>query len=162
MKWKFYWRDIVSKYHVMIEGWPLEIPLGNLSDVATSLPVLERLRHLWNTDKITFRSLNDAEFQKLDEQHSVEIENGEVNPPVPRKIRSDKGKKRKGGDKGDRPKKRVKSKAVVDSDCDDSDKENEVMENPKKQGACVTSKWDVRRDNNDNSGDGSESASDDD
>ena len=83
MKWKFYWRDIVSKYLVMLEGWPSNIPMANLSEVATSFPILEQLQHLWNTGEMRFRQLTEDEFQELDEARNRKIANGEVNLPLP-------------------------------------------------------------------------------
>jgi hypothetical protein len=125
MKWKFYWRDIVSKYLVMLEGWPSNIPMANLSEVATSFPILEQLQHLWNTGEMRFRQLTEDEFQELDEARNRKIANGEVNLPLPRKIRSDKGKNRTGDGKHKAQKKqKIMSAAVIDSDSDASDKEN--------------------------------------
>ena len=151
MKWKFYWRDIVSKYCVRIVRWPSDIPLGNLSDVATLLPVLECLQRLWSTEKITFQALSEDEFHKLDEECNNEIENGDVDLPAPRKIRSDKGKKRKRGDKGEGPQKKVKSRVVVDSETDGSDKENDLIPTWKQKHheASVASKGNVDRDSDD-------------
>ena len=46
MKWKYYWRDIVKHLHVVLEGWPADIPMGNLSDIATSQPILQQLHDM--------------------------------------------------------------------------------------------------------------------
>jgi hypothetical protein len=128
MRWKFYWRDIIQKYLVIIEGWPANIPMGNLSDVATSLPILERLEKLWADGTIHFRQLTEEEFLKLNEERSRRIENGELDAPTPRKIRSDKGAKRKAGKRGG-----YKSKEQVDSSEDDSDSDEENGERRKRK-----------------------------
>jgi hypothetical protein len=97
MKWKFYWRDIVRQHRVIIDGWPTDIPLGNISDVATSLPALERLHYSWSTGTTKFRPIDDAELQMLETERQQNIESGKENEPEPRKVRCDKGIKRKAG-----------------------------------------------------------------
>jgi hypothetical protein len=106
MSYKNYWRDIVSKYRVLIEGWPDDILFGNLSDVATSLPALEKLRSSWKSGRTFFRVLSDAEFEKLNDERSQRIEDGEEEVHV-RKTRSDKGKQRKTSN--DNPRKRQRT-----------------------------------------------------
>src|ERR1700690_958902 len=93
MRWKFYWRDVVKNHLVLIEGCPTDIPFGNLSDVATSFPTLERLQKLWTDGTIHFRNLTEDEFKQLDDERLKQIDDGEINEPEPRKTRSDKGKR---------------------------------------------------------------------
>ncbi|TDL13891.1 hypothetical protein BD410DRAFT_846538 [Rickenella mellea] len=93
MKWKNYWQDIVSKYRVVIEVWPENIPFGNLSDIVTNIPDFERLLRKWKTNTIYFRQIDDNEYDKLQVERDEKLESGELEEPR-RKIRSDKGKKR--------------------------------------------------------------------
>ena len=65
MRWPSYWKDIVVKYHVIIEGWPHdEVPFRNLSDVS-NLQKLEILLRGWQSGHIYFRRLSDEEFEML-------------------------------------------------------------------------------------------------
>ncbi|KAG1749167.1 uncharacterized protein EDB91DRAFT_1011812, partial [Suillus paluster] len=40
MHWANYWRSVVQRYLVVIEGWPDNIPFVNLSNVSSTLPDL--------------------------------------------------------------------------------------------------------------------------
>ncbi|KAI0358215.1 hypothetical protein OH77DRAFT_1421521 [Trametes cingulata] len=58
-------RDVVSRYRVRIEGWPLaDVPFKNLSDV-TNLPKLEVLLRGWLNGTIYFRAIDEAEFSAM-------------------------------------------------------------------------------------------------
>jgi len=127
MRWTHYWRDIVKLHLVIIEGWPEDIPFGNLSEVATSMPKLESLQRKWKQGTIHFRKLTEAEFKQLDEERDEQIENGEVEV-VTRKSRSDKGKKRARADKENhlpgKHQKPYKSAEFVGGEDDDEDEGN--------------------------------------
>lgn len=94
MKWKYYWRDIIKQHRVMIHGWPSDIPIGNLSDVATSFPILEQLHDMWSNGSIGFRALSEGEFQDLEKERLKDVQDGKIIPPA-RKSRSNKGTKRR-------------------------------------------------------------------
>jgi len=47
MQWPHYFRNVVSHYHVVIEGWPNGIPFTNLSTISSSLTQLETLLRKW-------------------------------------------------------------------------------------------------------------------
>lgn len=67
MRWTrtSYMRDVVARYRVRIEGWPLdEVPFRNLSDVP-NLPKLEILLKGWRDGTIRFRAISDAEYQQM-------------------------------------------------------------------------------------------------
>ena len=65
MRWPSYWKDIVVKYHVVIEGWPhTEVPFRNLSDVS-NLPKLELLLRGWRDGSIRFRRITEAQYQQM-------------------------------------------------------------------------------------------------
>ncbi|KAI0741815.1 hypothetical protein C8Q80DRAFT_1123601 [Daedaleopsis nitida] len=67
MRWArgAYIRDVVTRYRVRIEGWPLdEVPFKNLSDVP-NLPKLELLLKGWKEGTIYFRRISEAEFQQM-------------------------------------------------------------------------------------------------
>jgi hypothetical protein len=94
MRWTHYWRDVVSRHHAIIDGWPDDVPFKNLSDVSSSLPALESLLRKWESGKIFWRALTVAEFNEMDLERNVNIETGTTLEPRPRRTRSDKGKKR--------------------------------------------------------------------
>jgi hypothetical protein len=116
MVWKNYWRDIVAWHRVIIEGWLEDVLLGNLSDVATSLPILEKFRCNWKSGKTYFHVLDDGEFEGLDKEHAKKVANGDEEIPA-QKMRCDKGVKRprKGSAAGPRRKKQCTA-SVVSSD----------------------------------------------
>ncbi len=67
MRWtRFsYMRDIVARYRIRIEGWPLdEVPFKNLSDVP-NLPKLELLMRGWKDGTIRFVALSEAEYEEM-------------------------------------------------------------------------------------------------
>ena len=67
MRWSrsAYMRDVVSRYRVRIEGWPLsEIPLKNLSDVP-NLGKLEFLLARWKSGETFFRRISQAEYDAM-------------------------------------------------------------------------------------------------
>jgi hypothetical protein len=93
MQWRFYWRDVVKKFRVIIRGWPDDIPFANLSDISSALPILGALLRKWQQGTIFWESISDEEFGKLDKQRDIDIEGSSVEDPGPRKERKDKGKK---------------------------------------------------------------------
>jgi hypothetical protein len=118
MEWKYYWRNVVKRYHVMIEGWPDKIPFRNLSDASSPLPDLENLLRKWRNGKIYWKKLTENEINALDLERNAQIENGELDAPVPRRRRSDYGKKRPRNMDGGvtQKKKHCKSRKEVDDD----------------------------------------------
>lgn len=89
MKWKKYEDDVVSHYRVAIIGWPSDIPFENLSESNNGIGVLKRLLVAWQDSTIKWAPLTE-------EQYSARRQGIDQAPVVakPRKIRSDKGKKR--------------------------------------------------------------------
>lgn len=74
MRWPSYWKDIVVKYRVIVEGWPHdEVPFRNLSDVS-NLQKLEVLLRGWQAGNIYFRRLVDGEFEALSAARSAHME----------------------------------------------------------------------------------------
>jgi hypothetical protein len=122
MVWKNYWHDIVVRHRVIIEGWPKDVRFGNLSDVATSLHILDKLHCHWKSGQTYFRVLDDSEFEALDKEHAKNVANGDEVIPA-RKTQRDKGVKRKGSTDGPRRKKR-RTASVVSSD---SEAENQPI-----------------------------------
>ena len=118
MEWKLYWRNVVRRYQVIIEGWPDNIPFRNLSEASSPLHDLDNLLCRWRGGKTYWRKLSDAEFHDLDLKRNAQIENGELAAPAPRRRRSDHGKKRlRARDGTDTQRKRYKySKEVEDTD----------------------------------------------
>ncbi|KAH9926987.1 uncharacterized protein B0H18DRAFT_1118727 [Fomitopsis serialis] len=70
MHWPTYWKDVVTRYHVIIEGWPDDVPFRNLSDVS-NLGKLEQLLRGWQNGNISFRRISDAEFAALNAQREA-------------------------------------------------------------------------------------------
>ncbi|KAI8996493.1 hypothetical protein BD414DRAFT_408649 [Trametes punicea] len=67
MRWSrtAYMKDVVSRYRVRIEGWPLnDVPFKNLSDVS-NLGKMELLLRGWKEGTIYFRAISDAEFRDM-------------------------------------------------------------------------------------------------
>ncbi len=55
-------RDVVARYKVRIEGWPLDdVPFKNLSDVP-NLPKLELLLAGFRDGTIRFRAITEDEY----------------------------------------------------------------------------------------------------
>ena len=78
MRWPSYWKDIVVKYHVIIEGWPHEeVPFRNLSDVS-NLQKLDILLRGWQSGEIFFRRLSEDEFQMLSAARAAAVEDSEA------------------------------------------------------------------------------------
>lgn len=67
MNWsrKSYLKNVVQRYLVRIEGWPLnEVPFRNLSDVS-NLPKLELLLRGWHGGSIAFCRISEAECDRM-------------------------------------------------------------------------------------------------
>lgn len=91
MEWKHYWRKVVARHKVMIEGWPGSIPFKNLSEASSSLPELKMLLERWEDGRTCWKRLSDGEAERVVEERKAQ---GEVSDGV-RQTRSDRGKKRK-------------------------------------------------------------------
>ena len=67
MRWAraAYMRDVVSRYRVRIEGWPLaDVPFKNLSDVP-NLGKLDLLLERWTNGTTYFRAISQAEYDAM-------------------------------------------------------------------------------------------------
>jgi len=93
MEWKHYWRNVVKRYMVIIEGWPTNIPFHNISKASNSLTDLETLLRKWHCGKIYWREVTETELQDLDHNWDNQIEGGELKGPTPCHRHSDHGKK---------------------------------------------------------------------
>ncbi|KAI0690979.1 hypothetical protein BC835DRAFT_155869 [Cytidiella melzeri] len=77
MRWPSYWKDVVCKYRVVVEGWPHDdVPFRNLSDVP-NLQKLEILLRGWQAGEIYFRRLSEAEFTVLSAARAAHIDQGD-------------------------------------------------------------------------------------
>ena len=81
MHWTHYWRDVIKCDHVVIDGWPDDVLFKNISYVSSSLPALEFLLWKWESGKIFWRALTDAEFNEMDMEQNADIENGTTLEP---------------------------------------------------------------------------------
>ncbi|KAG2336946.1 hypothetical protein BDR05DRAFT_978648 [Suillus weaverae] len=93
MQWAHYWCNVVSRYQVVVEGWPDEIPFDNLSKAASGITALENLKERWRSGETGWCQLDDDEFQELNDKQNSKVGSGEV-VKHRRRPRSDKGKKR--------------------------------------------------------------------
>ncbi|TFK67057.1 hypothetical protein BDN72DRAFT_899278 [Pluteus cervinus] len=108
MEYVHYWEKVVRRYHVVLEGWPDKLPFKNLSDCADSLYDINLLQDQMKNQLLSWKKLTEIEFDELDEIRQLDIAEGRVPGPKPRKVRSDRGQKRKQND-------------VVDSDNEHDD-----------------------------------------
>lgn len=76
MRWPTYWKDVVTRYRVAIQGWPQDVPFRNLSDVS-NLQKLEVLLRGWQNGDIYFRRLSDEEFEALSAERMGGDEGGD-------------------------------------------------------------------------------------
>ncbi|KIK19942.1 hypothetical protein PISMIDRAFT_34223, partial [Pisolithus microcarpus 441] len=93
MEWQYYFRNIVSCYCVVVEGWLMIIPFINLSSASSSLSVLKMLMWKWELGSIYWKTLTDKEYNKLQMEWDGQIEHGEITEPMHHPP-SDKGAKR--------------------------------------------------------------------
>ncbi|KAG2741137.1 hypothetical protein P692DRAFT_201684588, partial [Suillus brevipes Sb2] len=120
MQWADYFRNVVQRYQVIVEGWPENIPFTNLSQSSSALQDLEMLFHRWDTGKIYWRTLSDDEFAQLRKEREDKLESGEL-VERRRRTRSDKGKKRNnaGASKSTTHRKQYKSAEIIADDNSD-------------------------------------------
>jgi hypothetical protein len=92
MQWAHYFRNVVQRYQVVVEGWLDQIPFTNLSQVSSALPDLQMLCNRWDDGTTYWKSLSDEEFEKLRLEHEEKLKSGVI---IDRRhhTRSDKGTK---------------------------------------------------------------------
>ncbi|KAF9234799.1 hypothetical protein BU15DRAFT_65425 [Melanogaster broomeanus] len=90
MQWAHYFRNIVARYMVVIEGWPDDIPFANLSTVSSSQLLLEVLLWKWELDTIYWKKLTEEEYQDRHDERNKQLESGGITEAT-RRQRSDKG-----------------------------------------------------------------------
>jgi hypothetical protein len=121
MQWKLYWRNVVRRYRVIIEGWPDELPFKNLSDVSSSFADLESLLRKWRSGVVHWRKISDEEFTEMEGERDHQIEAGTIQEPGRRCRRSDYGTKRARKDNSEqRPSKKHRSRSHISTDEDEA------------------------------------------
>ncbi|EPS95022.1 hypothetical protein FOMPIDRAFT_37516, partial [Fomitopsis schrenkii] len=90
MSYKNFERDIVVEYGINIVGWS-HPTWKDPSKLSTSLPALQTLLDALNSGACHFVRLSKPEHAKRKAAHEAKVKSGEI---VPRKIRSDAGRKR--------------------------------------------------------------------
>ncbi|KAI6011575.1 hypothetical protein PISMIDRAFT_105786, partial [Pisolithus microcarpus 441] len=93
MQWAHYFRNIIARYLVTIEGWPDRVPFANLSTVSSALPDLETLLRMWESGSIYWKQLSNEEYEALRCERDGKLNRGELVEHT-RRSRSDKGTKR--------------------------------------------------------------------
>lgn len=132
MEWKWYWRNVVSRHSVIIEGWPAAIPFQNLSTESRTISELASLLQKWRRGVIFWKTLTAEELQTLTMNRQHQINGGELETPAPRRRRSDFGKKRQRNteDNDGNPRSRKSRKHIspdtIDSDDDTSNESTEA------------------------------------
>ncbi|KAG6855514.1 hypothetical protein H0H87_001791 [Tephrocybe sp. NHM501043] len=126
MEWKHYWRNIVKRYSVIVEGWPDNISFENFSNVSSSLSLLEGLLRKWCCGLTYWKNLTEAELKDLDMARDKQIEDGMIATPAPRRCHSNFGKKRAhSGNEDDESSSRCKLRKIVSpKTVDGSDEDN--------------------------------------
>lgn len=75
-------RDVVSRYRVQVEGWPLEdVPFRNLSDIP-NLGKLELLLARWKDETTYFRTISQAEYDAMLADPTPWIGNGDAESSI--------------------------------------------------------------------------------
>jgi len=120
MEWAQYFRNVVHRYKVAIEGWPESIPFANLSSESSSLSQLELLLRKWKMGKTYWRELSSKEVEELCQKRDAQLENGEIEEPSHR-TRSDKGKKCMRRSSDARSRKKYKSAETIDEGEEDDE-----------------------------------------
>jgi hypothetical protein len=108
MQYTDYEERIVQRYGVELIGWTYE-KLVNPSDLSTSHYGLTKLLDAINSGSCKFIKLTQAQLKQRREECEKAIEDGSLPAPKPRKVRKDRGTKRKhtnddkenGNEKGD-------------------------------------------------------------
>ena len=96
MEWKFYFRNVVHRYSVEVDGWPVHlVRFQNLSEVSSPYDSLKTLLNNWSSGKTYWRELSEDELEERVRERDEQIANGKVQGPAQRCPRSDRGKKRK-------------------------------------------------------------------
>ncbi|KIJ59025.1 hypothetical protein HYDPIDRAFT_171016 [Hydnomerulius pinastri MD-312] len=132
MQWAHYFRNVIQRYLVVIEGWPDGIPFANLSNVSSALSQLEMLLRKWESGTIYWKQLTEAEFEELREKQNQQLQSGEITEHT-RHTHLDKGKKRKQvldlDDSCAHCARKGKSTAVIESNIDEDDAHNDPVAN---------------------------------
>lgn len=90
MQWVQYFRNIVTRYSVVVEGWPEHIPFANLSGASSALPQLEQLLRQWELGTTFWKRITEADLTQMRSEREARITSGELVEPA-RRPRSDKG-----------------------------------------------------------------------
>lgn len=120
MEWAHYFRNVVSRLHVIIEGWPEDIPFANLSTVSSSMSQLELLQRKWEMGETRWKEISEDQLEELRQKRDEQLKNGEIVEHA-RRTRSDKGKKHtQNGSAGGRRKKH-KTNEIIEGEEEEED-----------------------------------------
>lgn len=95
MQYVRYEEDIVQKYHVHLDGWPLE-KFANPSELGNSLPLLQQLSSAIDNGTCKWVRLDVRELEERQKRIAELRAKGKMSAPKPRKPRK-KGTSRKTG-----------------------------------------------------------------
>ncbi|KAI6013403.1 hypothetical protein BKA83DRAFT_4063243 [Pisolithus microcarpus] len=129
MQWAHYFRNVVTRYLVSIEGWPDRIPFTNLSTISSALPDLEMLLRKWEAGSTFWKLLNNQDYEVLCRECDAKLNSGELVEGT-RRTRSDKGTKRTGQNRNATKNSRrtFKSSETIITDNEDNGDEEDGVE----------------------------------
>ncbi len=85
MQWKQYWRNVVKRYSVKIEGWPATINIENFSVASCPIDDLTAMLRKWRAGTIYWKTLSQHELEDLEKEHDSLIADGKIQEPAPRR-----------------------------------------------------------------------------
>ena len=91
MQWINYFRNIVARYHVVVAGWPDNIPFENLSKASNSLTQLEGLLQKWEDGTTYWKNISE---EQVENERDALKASGQLAERTCQ-TQSDKGKKHK-------------------------------------------------------------------
>ena len=115
MEWAHYFRNVVSRLHVIIEGWPEDIPFANLSTVSSSTSQLELLQRKWEMGETHWKEISEDQLEELRQKRDEQLRNGEIVQHT-RRTRSDKGKKRTRNESAGGRRKKHKTNEIIEGE----------------------------------------------
>ena len=95
MEYVDYHRKVIRRYQVVLEGWPQTLPFKAPSECSSSFLELKDLLQRLRTGNTYWKTLTNEELGALEKELEEKFASGEITRPIPRRRRSDHGKKRK-------------------------------------------------------------------
>ena len=68
MQWKHYWRNVVKRYSVKIEGWPAGIDIEGFDVASCPIDDLTTMLRKWRAHTIYWKSLSPVQLEDLEKE----------------------------------------------------------------------------------------------